>query len=69
MANKEKKTEDQNRRCGFVRRSFTYAQYIPERRKGGERRETNTCDLELDDQTSPVADQTSNTTGNDNSQD
>lgn len=41
-------SENKGRRCGVQRRSFTYAQHIPERRTKGDRRDTQECDLESD---------------------
>jgi hypothetical protein len=46
--NKQKGTR--GRRCGFPRRSFTYAHHIPERRKGNDRRRSQDFDLELKNQ-------------------
>jgi hypothetical protein len=41
-------SENKRRRCGVQRRSFTYAQHIPERRTKGDRRDTQESDLESD---------------------
>lgn len=39
-----------NRRCGVSRRSFSYADHIPERRVNSDRRKNQECDLDIDEQ-------------------
>ena len=64
MVEKMNKLDRVNRRCGFSRRSFTYAHHIPERRKGIDRRDSQDCDLELVDQNSTQSEQNSSSTEN-----
>ena len=49
---KKKEKRAPNRRCGFSRRSYTYAHHIPERRSGRDRRDPNDdqCDQEPADE-------------------
>lgn len=49
MEKTKKKEDEKGRRCGFARRSFTYAHHIPERRINSDRRDTQECDLEPND--------------------
>jgi hypothetical protein len=44
------KKDQRNRRCGLKRRFYTYACHIPERRMGGDRRNSQDGKPELPDQ-------------------
>jgi hypothetical protein len=67
VSKKEEKTEP-NRRRGLARRLYSYAQHIPERRNGGERRDKDDNAQDQNDKCVPdylheeIADQDSPTT-------
>lgn len=50
MVEQKDKKNDSNRRHGFARRMYAYAQHIPERRNGGDRRNHERNDSQVKEQ-------------------